>query len=61
MKRQPGSTFKPIFDYGPAIEHLKWSTAHLIHDQETTYSTGQPISNWDRQYHGMVTIRTALQ
>lgn len=61
MKRQPGSTFKPIFDYGPAIEHLKWSTAHLINDQPTTYSSGQSISNWDHQYHGMLTIRSALQ
>ena len=24
--RQPGSTIKPILDYGPAIEYLKWST-----------------------------------
>ncbi|MFJ7729683.1 transglycosylase domain-containing protein [Neobacillus sp. NPDC097160] len=61
INRQPGSSFKPIFDYGPAIEHLKWSTGHLINDQETTYSTGQSISNWDHQYHGMLTIRTALQ
>lgn len=61
IKRQPGSSFKPIFDYGPAIENLKWSTAHLINDQKTTYSTGEPISNWDHQYHGMLTIRTALQ
>ena len=61
IKRQPGSIFKPIFDYGPAIENLKWSTAHLINDQKTTYSTGEPISNWDNQYHGMMTIRKALQ
>jgi penicillin-binding protein 1A len=61
LKRQPGSSFKPIFDYGPAIENLKWSTAHLINDQKTTYSTGEPISNWDHQYHGMLTIRSALQ
>ena len=61
MKRQPGSTFKPIFDYGPAIEHLKWSTGHLINDEKTTYSTGQPISNWDHQHHGIMTIRQALQ
>lgn len=61
MKRQPGSVFKPIFDYGPAFEHLKWSTGHLIDDQKTTYSTGEPISNWDRQYHGIMTIRKALQ
>ncbi|MED4207248.1 transglycosylase domain-containing protein [Neobacillus mesonae] len=61
IKRQPGSSFKPIFDYGPAIEHLKWSTGHLINDTATTYSTGQSISNWDHLYHGMMTIRTALQ
>ncbi|MDQ0201225.1 transglycosylase domain-containing protein [Neobacillus ginsengisoli] len=61
INRQPGSSFKPIFDYGPAIENLKWSTAHQINDQETTYTNGQPISNWDHQYHGMLSIRTALQ
>lgn len=61
IKRQPGSSFKPIFDYGPAIENFKWSTAHQINDQPTTYSNGQSISNWDHQYHGMLTIRTALQ
>lgn len=61
LNRQPGSSFKPIFDYGPAIENFKWSTAHLINDQQTTYSNGQPISNWDHQYHGMLSIRTALQ
>ncbi|MCM3118855.1 penicillin-binding protein [Neobacillus sp. MER 74] len=60
LRRQPGSTFKPIFDYGPAIENLKWSTGHLINDKPTSYSTGQPISNWDHQYHGMLTIRNAL-
>ncbi|MBT2655419.1 PBP1A family penicillin-binding protein [Bacillus sp. ISL-18] len=61
LNRQPGSSFKPIFDYGPAIEKLKWSTAHKINDQETFYTTGQPISNWDHQYHGLLTIRTALE
>ncbi|MEO2078232.1 MAG: PBP1A family penicillin-binding protein [Bacillus sp. (in: firmicutes)] len=61
LKRQPGSSFKPIFDYGPAIEKLEWSTAHQIDDKETTYSNGQSISNWDHQYHGKLTIRTALQ
>jgi penicillin-binding protein 1A len=61
IERQPGSSFKPIFDYGPAIENLKWSTAHQINDQETKYSNGQTISNWDHQYHGLLSIRTALQ
>ncbi|WP_442598680.1 transglycosylase domain-containing protein [Neobacillus sp. D3-1R] len=61
LKRQPGSTFKPILDYGPAIEYLKWSTHHQLNDKPTTYSTGQSISNWDQRYHGMLSIRTALQ
>ncbi|MGV3463701.1 MAG: transglycosylase domain-containing protein, partial [Heyndrickxia sp.] len=61
ISRQPGSSFKPIFDYGPAIENFKWSTAHQINDQPTTYSTGQSISNWDHQYHGNLSIRKALQ
>ncbi|MDP4106140.1 MAG: PBP1A family penicillin-binding protein, partial [Bacillota bacterium] len=61
LKRQPGSSFKPIFDYGPAIENLKWSTGHQLNDQATKYSNGQPIQNWDHQYHGLLSIRTALQ
>lgn len=61
LKRQPGSTFKPILDYGPAIEYLKWSTHHQLNDQPTKYSTGQSLSNWDHRYHGMLSIRTALQ
>jgi penicillin-binding protein 1A len=61
LKRQPGSTFKPILDYGPAIEYLKWSTYHQLNDRPTTYSTGQALSNWDHKYHGMLSIRTALQ
>jgi penicillin-binding protein 1A len=61
LKRQPGSSFKPIFDYGPAIENLKWSTGHQLNDQATKYSNGQSIQNWDHQYHGLLSIRTALQ
>ena len=29
-KRSPGSTIKPIVDYGPAVEYLNWSTYHQI-------------------------------
>ncbi|TDK61021.1 PBP1A family penicillin-binding protein [Bacillus salipaludis] len=61
LVRQPGSTFKPILDYGPAIEYLNWSTHHMLNDQPTTYSTGQQIQNWDRRYHGMLSMRTALE
>ncbi len=61
IKRQPGSTIKPILDYGPAIEYLKWSTYHQFEDKPYTYPTGQPVYNWNRQYHGNVSMRYALQ
>lgn len=60
LKRQPGSTIKPILDYGPAIEHLKWSTYHQIVDEPYTYSNGKPINNYDRSYKGQMSIREAL-
>ncbi|MGR5874524.1 hypothetical protein ACT7DH_10595 [Bacillus pacificus] len=34
---------KPIFDYGPAIEYLKWATYHQIDDSPFKYSTGQEL------------------
>lgn len=58
--RQPGSTVKPIFDYGPAIEYLNWSTYEQIVDEPYKYETGQPINNWDNRYLGQMSIREAL-
>jgi penicillin-binding protein 1A len=57
---QPGSTIKPILDYGPAIEHLKWSTYHQLVDGPYSYSDGTPIKNWDGSYEGQMSMRTAL-
>ncbi len=57
---QPGSTIKPILDYGPAIEYLKWSTYEQIVDEPFTYSDGVPINNYDRKHKGQMSIRTAL-
>ncbi|MGG0655619.1 PBP1A family penicillin-binding protein [Rummeliibacillus pycnus] len=59
--RQPGSTMKPLIDYGPAIENLKWSTGKTIVDEPMTYTgTDQQINNFDHQYKGTITIRQAL-
>ncbi|WP_408868789.1 transglycosylase domain-containing protein [Brochothrix campestris] len=60
INRQPGSTFKPLADYAPAIEYLNWSTAHIIDDSKYEYSSGDEINNWDRQYQGEISIRQAL-
>ncbi|WP_174613194.1 PBP1A family penicillin-binding protein [Virgibacillus ihumii] len=59
-KNPPGSTFKPIIDYGPAIEYLNWSTAHRLVDEPYAYSDGTPIHEWDGEYWGEMTIRQAL-
>lgn len=59
-RRQPGSTIKPVLDYGPVIEHEKWSTYEQITDEPYTYSNGTPINNWDRSYKGTMSIRDAL-
>src|SRR3954466_16225616 len=60
VPRQPGSTIKPVLDYGPAVEHLKWGTYQNIVDEPYQYSTGQAINNWDRRHQGSMTIREAL-
>jgi penicillin-binding protein 1A len=57
---QPGSTIKPILDYGPAIEYLKWSTYHQLVDEPYSYSDGTPIKNWDGSYQGRMSMRVAL-
>jgi penicillin-binding protein 1A len=60
-RRQPGSTIKPVLDYGPAIENLNWGTYQMIDDKPIKYSTGVEFGNWDNRYLGPMTIRTALQ
>ncbi|MBY7141627.1 PBP1A family penicillin-binding protein [Virgibacillus sp. NKC19-3] len=57
---QPGSTIKPLLDYGPAIENLQWSTGHQIVDAPHSYSDGTEIRNYTRSYSGSVSMREAL-
>ncbi|MGS2776289.1 PBP1A family penicillin-binding protein [Robertmurraya sp. GLU-23] len=59
-RRQPGSTIKPVLDYGPAIEYLNWGTYQTLVDEPYTYSSGQEINNWDNKHMGSMTMRTAL-
>ncbi|WP_033828645.1 transglycosylase domain-containing protein [Bacillus andreraoultii] len=61
ISRPPGSTIKPVLDYGPAIEYLKWSTYQIFEDKPYTYSDGTPVRNWSKRNYGNVTMRYALQ
>lgn len=60
IKRQIGSTAKPLFDYGPGIEYNNWSTYTLFDDSYYTYTGGKEITNWDSQHKGLITLRYAL-
>ncbi|MBC1935409.1 PBP1A family penicillin-binding protein [Listeria grandensis] len=60
IKRQPGSTMKPILGYAPAIEYLDWSTAHILDDAPYQYSSGQELRNYDSSYLGEISMRQAL-
>ena len=60
IRRQPGSTAKPLFDYGPGIEFNDWSTYTLFDDSPYHYSNGRSINNWDGGYYGTLTLRRAL-
>jgi len=61
VTRDFGSTVKPITDYGPAFQFLENSTGRTILDEPYNYvGTDIPIYNWDRQYMGNITLRTAL-
>lgn len=58
--KQIGSTAKPIFDYGPAVEYLGYGTVNYIDDTATTYSDGTKISNSDGGYKGRLPMYQAL-
>ncbi|MFF2752724.1 PBP1A family penicillin-binding protein [Psychrobacillus sp. NPDC058041] len=59
--RSPGSTIKPLLDYGPAVEFLNWSTGQTIVDDKITYTgSDQVVRNFDGKYKGAMTMREAL-
>lgn len=58
-KRQPGSTIKPIIDYGPAIEYANLSTYGNFVDDETPYGSGT-MRNYNHKYSGWMSMRDCL-
>ncbi len=60
ITKQIGSTAKPLYDYGPAIEYNNWSSYQIVTDEPTTYSDGTSINNWDKQFKDFLTIRYSL-
>ena len=60
--RQPGSTLKP-FLYGQAIAERRLTAASLVEDSPAQITTASGLyipQNYDRQFKGWVSVRTAL-
>ncbi len=60
VKRQPGSTVKPLFVYAPAIEERQLSPFTKILDEKINYNGYSP-ENFDKKYHGYVSVTDSLK
>ncbi|WP_413404779.1 transglycosylase domain-containing protein [Paenibacillus amylolyticus] len=58
--RQPGSSFKPIIAYGPALESGKFKPESILPDKRMQYGSYQP-SNLGGRYSGSIAMSQALQ
>jgi len=59
--RQPGSTFKVLSTYAPAIDAAGITLANVYNDAPFNYDSGTPVSNWyDTGYRGINSVRTAI-
>ena len=59
--RQPGSTFKIVSTYAPALNEKGMTLATTFDDEPYEYPDGSPVNNATRSYNGTTTIRTAIQ
>ena len=58
--RQPGSTFKVLAAYAPAIDTMGYTLSTTIVDEPYSYSNGRPVQNWYKGYRGTVTVKKAI-
>ncbi|WP_335519950.1 transglycosylase domain-containing protein [Neobacillus drentensis] len=59
LKAQPGSSFKPIAVYTPALEE-GWKITDMLKDEPIKFGNYQP-SNYDHQYAGEVPMYEAVK
>ena len=59
IKRQPGSTFKPISVYAAAIDRYGMLPSSLVDDTQRSFGSYAP-RNFGGHYYGVVTMRDAL-
>ena len=59
--RQPGSTFKILSTYAPALNEKGMTLATTFEDEPYNYPDGSPVNNASKSYGGTTTIRQAIQ
>ncbi|WP_081669761.1 transglycosylase domain-containing protein [Butyrivibrio sp. AE3006] len=60
--RQPGSTFKVLSAYAPALDSAGFTLATVLNDAPFNYQGGRPVRNWyGEAYRGLTTVRTAIK
>lgn len=60
--RQPGSTFKIVSTYAPALDSAGLTLATVMNDAPFNYATGRPVANWyAEQYRGLSSLRDGIR
>lgn len=60
--RQPGSTFKVLSTFAPALDSAGLTLATVQNDAPYTYLGGTPVSNWyDSGYRGINSLRQGIK
>lgn len=60
-KRQPGSTFKIVAAYAPALDSAGLTLATVLNDAPFNYANGRPVSNWwGSEYRGLNSLRQGI-
>ena len=60
--RQPGSTFKVLSTYAPALDNAGLTLATVQNDAPFHYAGGTPVRNWyGEAYRGLCSLRLGIQ
>ena len=60
--RQPGSTFKIVSTYAPALDSAGLTLADVFVDAPFNYANGKPVSNWySSGYRGICSLRDGIR
>ncbi|HEY0827780.1 MAG TPA: transglycosylase domain-containing protein, partial [Bacilli bacterium] len=60
VPRQPGSAFKPISVYGPALETGDWNPYSMLKDEKMSFGSYSP-RNYNNKYLGEVSMYEAVK